>query len=141
MYEWGVRRGAIILNELGEDRPAVSITRAEVEVFRRKLRIDYNYSDSTINKVMAILRRMYNLVRNELNSYNPCYNVAKFPETGDREMFLPEEIDHMLTAAWKMSGSVLLREIRDINGRITYSLSSRDKNKKGPSRSHFTGYL
>ncbi|NIR08107.1 MAG: hypothetical protein GTN82_22020, partial [Candidatus Aminicenantes bacterium] len=72
---------------------------------------------------------MYNLYKNELNSYNPCHNITRLPETGDREMFLPEEIDQMLAAAWEMSESVLLKEIKDTDGRITYFLSSRDKNK------------
>ncbi len=128
-YEWGARRSAIILNELGKDRTAISVTSGEVEVFRRKLRIDYFYSDATINRVLAVLRRMYNLYKNELNSYNPCHNITRLPETGDREMFLPEEIDQMLAAAWEMSESVLLKEIKDTDGRITYFLSSRDKNK------------
>lgn len=90
-----------ILRFLGEDRPYCDVTISDVARFVDELVADPSVSDSTINRVLSVWRRMHNVAR-DVREY-PVANIAfkklfrDEPEGRTRHL-KPDEIKALLAA-------------------------------------------
>lgn len=99
-YDKDVQRSDFLLNYFGEMK-ADMIKPSMVESFQyqmsqTKSARGRNYSNATINRAVAMLKRMYNLaIREDMVIKNPCWKVAMLPEKPRDRVLSADEYERL----------------------------------------------
>lgn len=103
-YRKDVERAAVLLGYFGDMR-ADKIKPSMVESFQHtmlatKSRYGKPYKPGTINRMLALMKRIYNLaIREDMVQKNPCWKVTMLAENNKRDRILtPEEYGRLLAA-------------------------------------------
>lgn len=87
----------IIMNYFGEDTIVQKILPKNIEMFKEWLRIERNLKNSSINRYLEIMSKMFNLgIDNGLISQNPISKVKKLLEDNHKIRFLTADEEKRL---------------------------------------------
>ncbi len=90
----------IIMDYFEENTPAQKILPQTIEKFKETLRIERNLKNSSINRYLEILSKMFNLgIDNGLITQNPVSKVKKLQEDNHKIRFLTTEEENRLYKA------------------------------------------
>lgn len=90
----------IIMDYFGENTPAQKLLPQKIESFKEWLKIERKLKNSSINRYLEILSKMFNLgIDNRLISQNPVNKVKKLLEDNHKVRFLTKDEEDRLYKA------------------------------------------